>query len=59
MISVDIDLQQDRRVVRRSAGFGWNGAIKTQRGQVKFIDEDINPPYRVDIADLVVEALGK
>ncbi len=52
-------LQQDRRVVRRSAGFGWNDAIKTQRDQVEFIGEDINHPYRVGIADVLIEALGK
>jgi len=31
-VAVDIDLQQNRRVISRSAGFGWNNATETQCG---------------------------
>ena len=46
-------------MVCRSAGFGWNDAIKTQLGQVEFIDENVNHAYWIGIADIVVEAFGK
>jgi hypothetical protein len=45
-------------VICRSAGFGWNDAIKTQRGQVEFVDEDIDHAHWIGIADVVVELSG-
>ena len=58
-ITVDVDLQQNRGMVSKSASVGWNGAVKTQFDQVTFIDEDVDYPHRVGIADVVVETLGK
>lgn len=45
--------------VSRSACVCWNSAVKTQGGQVKFVNEDINYAHWIGIADVVVEALGK
>jgi hypothetical protein len=42
-----------------SATIGWNGTVKTQIDQVEFVDKDVNYTYRIRIADVVVEALGK
>lgn len=46
-------------MIGRSAGFGWNDAIKTQHGEGELIDEDIDHAYRIGIAYIIVEALGK
>ncbi len=46
-------------MVGRSPSIGGNDAIKTQRGKVKFIDEDIDHAHGISIADVIIEALGK
>jgi hypothetical protein len=46
-------------VVSRPTSIGWNGTFKTQTDQVEFVDEDVDDAYRIGIADVVVEALGK
>ena len=46
-------------MVSRPASIGWNGTFKTQIDQVEFVDEDVDYPHRIGIADVVVEALGK
>ena len=46
-------------MVCRPAGFGWNDTIKTQRGQVKFVDEDVDHAHRIGIGDVIVEAFRK
>lgn len=58
-LAVDVDLQKDLRAIRGPAGISWDDAIKTQRGQVELIGEDIDYAHRNGIADVVVEALGK
>jgi len=58
-VAVDIDLQQDRRVVSRPACIDWSCAFKAQRNQVKLIDEDINHSHRIGIADIVVLSRSK
>ncbi len=40
-------------MIRRSAGFGGNNAIKTQHGEVELIDEDIDHAHRIGIANVI------
>ena len=58
-VAVDVDLQQHRRVVGRSACRGGLGTFKPQLMQVKLFDEGVDHPNRVVFGDLVVEALGE
>jgi len=58
-ISIDTDLQQDLRVVSRSARISRNSTVETQIDQVELVDEDVGYTYRVGIVDVVIEAFGK
>jgi hypothetical protein len=58
-IAVDIDLQQDRRVISRTACVSGNSAVKTQGDQVEFVDENVDYTHWIGVADVIVEALGK
>ena len=56
-IAVDVELQQDRRVVRRATGGCRFNAVEPQCMEIEFFDERINDSYRVVFADIVVKAL--
>ena len=58
-IAVDVDLQQDRRVITRSACISRNSAIKPQIYQVEFVDKYVDYANRIGITDVVVKAFGK
>ena len=53
-ISVDVNLQQCRRMVGRPSCRLWLDATKTKPGQIKLIDKDIDRPDRIVLAQIVV-----
>jgi hypothetical protein len=57
-VSIDVDLQQRRRVVRRPARLGRFGPSKPQLRQIQFVDEGANYPDRVVLRDPFIEASG-
>ena len=58
-IAVDVDLQQHRRVVRRSPRRRGIDAFEAQLGQIELVDEDLDHPDRIVFGDVVVQALGQ
>src|SRR5213082_568037 len=58
-ISVDVNLQQRRRVIGRpSCRFRCN-ALKAQFAQIKLVDKDIDRPDWIVLAQIVIQPLGK
>jgi len=57
-ITVDVELEQHPRVVRRAPADRWISALETERLQVQLLDEGIDRPYRVVFADAVVQYSG-
>jgi hypothetical protein len=57
-VAVDVDLQQDCGVVRRSAGGRWLSTLKSERMQLQFVDEDVNDAHWVVLCDVVIQTLG-
>jgi hypothetical protein len=55
-VAIEIDLEQDSRMVSGSACGGRLGAGKAQGQQIKFIDESIDHPHRIILRDVVVQA---
>jgi hypothetical protein len=58
-VAVDVDLEQDRRVVGRSARRGRFGTLEAQVSQLEFFDERIDDADRVVLTDVVIKALGQ
>ena len=58
-VAVDVDLQQHRRVVRRSARRRRLDALKAQLAKIQLIDEDIDDADRVVFGNVVVQTLGQ
>jgi hypothetical protein len=58
-VAVDVDLEQDRRVVRRSASHGGFGTLKAQASQLEFFDERVDHTDRVVLPDVVIQTLGQ
>ncbi len=54
-----VDLEQHRRVVRRTTRFGGLGALESERLQIQFIDEGIYNVHCVVLGDEVVQRLRK
>src|SRR5216684_5709023 len=53
-VSVDVNLQQCRRMVGRPSCRLWLDAAKAEFGQIELIDKDIDRPERIVIAQIVV-----
>src|SRR5262249_16942475 len=58
-IAVDVELQKDRRMIRRPAGSLWMGPPEPNRGQIQFIDKDVDYANRIVGIDPVLKAFGK
>jgi hypothetical protein len=58
-VSVDVNLQQRRRMVGRPACHLRLNAAKAQASQIKRIDKDIDRPDRIVLAQIVIQSLGK
>src|SRR5215212_8035807 len=55
-VSVDVNLQQRRRMVGRSSCCRWLDATKAESCQIKLIDKDIDRPDRIIVTQIVVTA---
>jgi len=56
-VSVNVELEQHRRVIARPAGGRRVGAGEAQRLQVQFLDERVDRSDRVVLGDVVIEAV--
>ena len=52
-------LQQDRRMIRRSAGHLRLDTVEPKLGKIKFVHKDVDHPNRIVLADPVSQAFGK
>jgi hypothetical protein len=57
-IAVNVELQENRRVIRRPTGCLWVNPAEADLRQIKLIHEDIDHPNRIVLADPVVQAFG-
>jgi hypothetical protein len=46
-IAVNVELEHHGRVISRAAGLGRLHAFETEPGKIKFVNEDIDDPDRV------------
>src|SRR3954467_7186187 len=53
-VSVDVNLQQRRRMIGRPSRRLRFNATKTELGQIKLIDKDINRPDRIILGQIVI-----
>jgi hypothetical protein len=58
-ISVNVDLQQRRRMISRSARGKGRDAVKAELGKIQPIDKDIDRPHRIILAYIVIQHRGK
>src|SRR5207302_10300677 len=58
-IAVDVELQKDRRMIRRPASHLRINAAETQHRKIKFVDEDIDDTNRIVIINPVLQAFRK
>src|SRR6202044_3656785 len=58
-VSVDVNLQQRRRMIGRPPCRLRLNAAKAQLGQIKLIDKDIDRPDRIILRQIVFQPLGK
>src|SRR5882672_6218485 len=58
-VSVDVNLQQRRRMIGRPPCRLRLNAAKAQLGQIKLIDKDIDCPNRIILGQIVFQPLGK
>lgn len=54
--AVDVDLEQDRRVVRRPLGLRRSRTVEAQSTKLKLLDEGVDQAYRVVLSTAL--ALG-
>ena len=58
-ITIEIQFEQRRRVVRRPAGIGTPGLGETQRVQVQRADEGIQETHGIIGRDVILQRLGE
>ena len=58
-VAVDVDLQQDGRMLSRPTSFCGDNTLETESTKVEFIDEHIDHTSRVGVRHIVIQALGK
>ena len=58
-IAVDVKLQQNRRMIRWSAGRLGIDPDEAELGQIEFVDKDVDHANRVVLADPIFQAFGK
>jgi hypothetical protein len=58
-IAVDIELQQDRRVIRGPPSYLGSHPVKSQPGQIEFINKDVNRLNGIVLVDPIFQALWK
>ena len=58
-IAIDVELQQDRRMIRRPTGCLGIDPAEPKPGQVEFVDKDVNQANGIVLADPVFQAFRK
>jgi hypothetical protein len=58
-VAVDVELQQDRRMIRRSAGHLGLDTVESKFGKIEFVHKDVDHPNRIVLADPVFQAFRK
>jgi hypothetical protein len=58
-VAVDVDLEQDRRMVRRATRHCRIGTLEAQVSQLEFFDERIDYAHRIVVTDVVIKAFGQ
>src|SRR5882757_6840966 len=58
-VSVDVNLQQRRRMIGRPSCRLWLNTAEAQPRQIKLIDKDIYRPDRIVLGQIVIQPLGK
>ncbi len=58
-ISINVNLQQRRRMIARSAGHLRNNTAKPDTAKIKFIDKDINHTNRIILAHPILKPFRK
>jgi hypothetical protein len=58
-VAVDVELQQDRRMIRRSAGYLGLDTVESKSGKIEFVHKDVDHPNRIVLADPVFQAFRK
>src|SRR5205823_419683 len=58
-VAVDVNLQQRRRMIGRPSCRLWLNSAEAQPRQIKLIDQDIDRPDRIVLAQIVIQPLGK
>ena len=56
-VAVDVELQQDHRMIRRPTSYLESNPVKSQLRQIKLINKDIDHPNRITLVDPVFQAL--
>src|SRR5437762_11273318 len=56
-VAIEVDLQQRRGMIGRPARHRRRRSRKPQGGKVQFVDEDLNHPNRVLLADVILQAM--
>ena len=58
-VAVQVELQQRRGVIARSAGHGGRHAGKAEGCEIQFVDKRIDDAGRVILGDVIVQAIRK
>src|SRR5664280_2002597 len=58
-IAVNVELQQDRRMIRRPAGYLGIDPAEPKFGQIEFVDKDLDHANRIVLADPVCHVFRK
>ncbi len=56
-VAVDVELQQNRRMIGRSPRPPWRNPLEAQLQQLKLVDEDIDHPNRIVVVDPVLKSI--
>ena len=54
-VAVDVDLEHRRRVIARATGLFGDDAVEAERREIEHLDEGVDHPNRVLLADVVVD----
>src|SRR5262249_14580711 len=58
-ITIDVELEQRRRMVRGPAGCLWVNAAKLQFGQIELLNKGVDDPNRIILANPIFQAFRK
>ncbi len=58
-VAVNVQLQQNRRVIGGPAGRRWLDPLKPERGQIERVDESVDNANRIALGNEVIEVCGQ